>query len=172
MLNNLVGWAHTTGRVRLLSDGTPWRPVVHVEDIARAFLAALEAPRERVHGQAFNVGRTAENYRIRELAEIVAEAVPGTEVEVAEGAGPDLRNYRVDFGKLERELPEWQPQWDARRGARELADAYREQGLTFETFSGPRYKRLAWLQSLQESGRLDGGLRWLDTARAMTACCS
>jgi nucleoside-diphosphate-sugar epimerase len=146
--------------------------VVHVEDIARAFLAALAAPRERVHDQAFNVGRTAENYRIRELAEIVAEAVPGTEVEIAEGAGPDLRNYRVDFGKLERELPGWRPQWDARRGARELRDAYREHGLTAEDFAGPRYKRLAWIQSLQSAGRLDDGLRWLDAARAMTACCT
>jgi len=120
VLNNLVGWAHTTGRVRLLSDGTPWRPIVHIEDISRAFAAILEAPREKVHAQAFNVGRTSENYRIRELAEIVAETIPGTVVEIAPGAGPDKRNYRVDCSKLDRALPEWAPQWDARRGAREL----------------------------------------------------
>ena len=160
VLNNLVGWAHTTGRVRLLSDGTPWRPIVHIEDITRAFAAMLEVSRERVHNQAFNVGRTAENYRIRELAEIVAETVPGTVVEIAPGAGPDKRNYRVDCSKIERTLPEWAPQWDARRGARELYDAYRHVGLTRELFDGPRYKRLAWIQELQRQGRIDGELRW------------
>ena len=161
VLNNLVAWAHTTGRVRLLSDGTPWRPIVHIEDIARAFAAILEAPRETVHRQAFNVGRTAENYRIRDLAQIVAETVPGTAVEIAEGAGPDKRNYRVDCSKLERALPQWAPQWDARRGARELYDAYRAAGLTKEQFDGPRYKRLQWIQDLQRQGRLDAGLRWV-----------
>jgi nucleoside-diphosphate-sugar epimerase len=160
VLNNLVGWAHTTGRVRLLSDGTPWRPIVHIEDISRAFAAILEAPRETVHDRAYNVGRTSENYRIRELAEIVAATVPGTVVEIAPGAGPDKRNYRVDCSKLERELPQWSPEWDARRGARELYDAYRKVGLTKELFDGPRYKRLAWIQELQRQGRLDPQLRW------------
>ncbi len=168
VLNNLVGWALTTGRVRLLSDGTPWRPIVHIEDIARAFAAVLEAPRERVHDQAFNVGRTSENYRIRELAEIVAETVPGTAVEIAPGAGPDKRNYRVDCSKLERTLPEWAPQWDARRGARQLHDAYRAVGLTRELFEGPRYKRLAWIQTLQREGRLDAQLRWLTASASAT----
>jgi nucleoside-diphosphate-sugar epimerase len=166
VLNNLVGWAHTTGRVRLLSDGTPWRPIVHIEDISRAFAAILEAPREKVHAQAFNVGRTSENYRIRELAEIVAETIPGTVVEIAPGAGPDKRNYRVDCSKLDRALPEWAPQWDARRGARELYDAYRAVGLTKELFDGPRYKRLAWIQELQRQGRLDPHLRWVAPAAA------
>ena len=161
VLNNLVGWAHTTGKVRLLSDGTPWRPIVHIEDISRAFAAILEAPRETVHGEAYNVGRTSENYRIRELAEIVAETVPGTVVQIAPGAGPDKRNYRVDCSKLERQLPQASPQWNARRGARELYDAYRAIGLTKELFDGPLYKRLAWIQELQRQGRLDPQLRWL-----------
>jgi nucleoside-diphosphate-sugar epimerase len=160
VLNNLVAWAHTTGRVRLLSDGSPWRPIVHIEDISRAFLAALEAPREAVHDRAFNVGRTDQNYRIRELAEIVAEAVPGTVVEVAEGAQPDKRNYRVSCDRIRRELPAFQPAWDARRGARELVDAYRSIGLTRETFDGPRYKRLGQIQKLLAEARLRADLRW------------
>lgn len=160
VLNNLVAWAVTTGKIRLLSDGTPWRPIVHVEDIARAFLAVLEAPREAIHDRAFNVGRTRENYRIRELAEIVAETVPGTAVEVAAGAGPDLRNYRVSCDRLARELPAFHPAWDARAGARELYAAYRRVGLTKELFDGPRFKRLGHIQRLQREGRLDASLRW------------
>jgi nucleoside-diphosphate-sugar epimerase len=160
VLNNLMGWAVTTGKIRLMSDGTPWRPIVHIEDISRAFLAVLEAPPDVVHDRAFNVGRTSENYRIRELAEIVAETVPGTSVELAAGAGPDKRNYRVDCDRIARELPAFQPQWDARRGARELHDAYRRVGLTREAFEGPAYKRLAHIQRLQRDGRLDASLRW------------
>jgi len=160
VLNNLMGWAVTTGKIRLMSDGTPWRPIVHIEDISRAFLAVLEAPRETVHARAFNVGRTAENYRIRELAEIVAETVPGTSVEFAAGAGPDKRNYRVDCDRIARELPAFQPRWDARSGARELYDAYRRVGLSREAFDGPSYKRLAHIQRLQREGRLDASLRW------------
>jgi nucleoside-diphosphate-sugar epimerase len=160
VLNNLVGYAVTTGRIHLMSDGTPWRPIVHIEDISRAFLAVLEAPREVVHDQAFNVGRTAENYRIRELAEIVAETVPGCAITYAEGAGPDKRCYRVDCEKIQRVLPAFQPRWDARRGARELYDAYREAGLTEEQFLGARFIRLKRIQELQSEGQLDGELRW------------
>lgn len=160
VLNNLVGWAVTTGRIHLMSDGTPWRPIVHVEDIGRAFLAVLDAPRELVHDQAFNVGRTAENYRIRELAEIVALTVPGCEITYAEDAGPDLRCYRVDCDKIQRVLPPFQPQWDARQGARELADAYAAAGLTKEGFLGSRFIRLKRIQELQAEGRLDAALRW------------
>ena len=160
VLNNLVGYAVTTGRIHLLSDGTPWRPIVHIEDISRAFLAVLDAPRELVHDQAFNVGRTAENYRIRELAEIVAETVPGCAITYADDAGPDKRCYRVDCGKIERVLPAFQPRWDARQGARELYDAYREAGLTAEQFLGARFIRLKRIQELQGEGRLDGALRW------------
>lgn len=160
VLNNLVGWALTTGRIHMMSDGTPWRPLVHIEDISRAFLAALEAPREAVHDEAFNVGRTSDNYRIRELAEIVAEVVPGCRITYAEGAGPDKRCYRVDCSKIERVLPAFQPRWDARKGAQELADAYRKAGMTDVQFQGPLYTRLLRIRELQEAGRIDGHLRW------------
>ncbi|HEX4965570.1 MAG TPA: SDR family oxidoreductase [Thermoanaerobaculia bacterium] len=160
VLNNLVGYAVATGRIHMLSDGTPWRPIVHIEDISRAFLAVLEAPRELVHDQAFNVGRTADNYRIRELAEIVAETVPGCEITYAADAGPDKRYYRVDCGKIERVLPAYQPQWNARLGARELYDAYQKAGFSKEDLLGPRFIRLKRIQELQAEGRLDAALRW------------
>jgi nucleoside-diphosphate-sugar epimerase len=160
VLNNLVGWAFTTGRVHLKSDGTPWRPIVHTEDISRAFIAALHAPRELVHNQAFNVGITEENYRISKLAQIVEETVPDCHIEYAEGAGPDKRCYQVDFTKINRALPAFKPQWNARRGARELYEAYRRIGLRLEDFEGPRYKRLAHIQQQLSTGRLDASLRW------------
>jgi nucleoside-diphosphate-sugar epimerase len=160
VLNNLVAWALTTGRIHLLSDGTPWRPIVHVEDMGRAVLAVLGAPRERVHAEAFNVGRTEENYRIRELAEIVAEAVPGCAITHAADAGPDRRCYRVSCEKIRRVLPEFQPRWDARRGARELVEAYRRAALTLTDFEGPRYVRLARIEELRRSGELDAALHW------------
>ena len=160
VLNNLVAWAHAAGRVYLKSDGSPWRPIVHIEDISRAFQAVLEAPREWIHNQVFNVGRTEENYRIRELAEIVAETVPGCRIEYAPGAGPDRRCYRVDCGKLARRLPEFQPAWDARRGARELYRAYLAAGVRVEEFEGPRYRRVDHLRYLLEQGYIDVTLRW------------
>jgi nucleoside-diphosphate-sugar epimerase len=160
VLNNLVAWAYTTGRVYLKSDGTPWRPIVHIEDMSLAFLAALQAPREVVHNQAFNVGRPEENYRIRELAEIVAETVPGSRIEYAEGAGPDKRCYRVDSSKIARLLLEYKPKWDARRGAQELYEAYQRIGLRVEDFEGPRYRRIDHIKSLMENERLDQTLRW------------
>jgi nucleoside-diphosphate-sugar epimerase len=160
VLNNLVAWAFTTGRVFVKSDGTPWRPIVHIEDIARAFIAALHAPREVIHNQAFNIGRNDENYRIRELADIVEETVPGCRVEYAKDAGPDKRCYRVDCSKATRMLPEFKPQWTARRGAQELYQAYKTVGLCLEDFEGPRYKRIAHIQQLLSSGRLDESLRW------------
>ena len=161
VLNNLVAWAFTSGKVFLKSDGTPWRPIVHIEDISRAFLAALEAPREAVHAQAINVGRNDQNYRIREIAEIVKETVPGCEITFATDAGPDKRNYRADFSKIARVLPKFQAQWDARKGARQLYEAYRAIGLKLEDFEGPRYRRIDQLKSLMASGHLDPSLRWL-----------
>ena len=166
VLNNLVAWAVTTGRIHLKSDGTPWRPIVHIEDISRAFLAVLEAPRELVHNQVFNVGRTEENFQIRQLAEIVAETVPGCRLEFAEGAGPDTRSYRVDFGKISRTLPAFRPQWTARAGARQLYDAFRGSGLKLEEFEGPRYRRIDQIRQLMGSGRLDASLRWRQPAAA------
>jgi nucleoside-diphosphate-sugar epimerase len=160
VLNNLVAWAYAKGRVHIKSDGTPWRPIVHIEDIARAFLAALAAPREAIHNQALNVGQTEENYRIRDLAEIVREVLPGSRVEYAEDGGPDPRCYRVDFGKIRRVLTEFKPQWNARRGAEELHDAYRAARLRLEDCEGPRFKRIDHLKRLLATGRVDETLRW------------
>ncbi|MCB0209172.1 MAG: NAD(P)-dependent oxidoreductase [Anaerolineae bacterium] len=160
VLNNLVAWAYTTGQVYLKSDGSPWRPIVHIEDISRAFLAVLHAPREVIHNEGFNVGRNEDNYRIRDLAMIVKETVPGCDLKMAPDAGPDKRNYRVDCSKIINTLPEFQPQWDARRGAQELYEAYQKVGLTLDEFEGPRYKRITHIKNLVNDGRLDETLRW------------
>ena len=160
VLNNLVAWAFTAGKVLLKSDGTPWRPIVHIEDISRAFIAVLGAPQDAVHAQAFNVGRNDQNYRIREIAEIVKETVPGCEIAFADGAGPDLRNYRADFSKIERVLPSFRPEWDARKGAKQLYEAYQRIGLRLEDFEGPRYRRIDQLKALLASGHLGPDLRW------------
>ena len=165
VLNNLVAWAFTTGLVYLKSDGSPWRPIVHIEDISRAFVAALHAPRELVHNQAFNVGQTEENYRISELAQIVVDTVPDSRLEYAPDAGPDKRCYRVNCDKIKQTLPDYQPQWNARRGAEELYLAYREIGLTLEEFEGPRYQRIAHIQQLLACQQLDETLRWRELAR-------
>lgn len=162
VLNNLVAWAFTTGLVYLKSDGSPWRPIIHIEDISRAFIAVLRAPREVVHNQAFNVGLNEENYRIRELAEIVKDTVPGCRVEYAKDAEPDKRTYRVDFGKINRLLPEFKPQWNARRGALELYEAYQKYGIRLEEFEGPRYKRIDHIKELLSTGLLDPTLRWTE----------
>lgn len=160
VVNSLVGYAHTTGEVFIQSDGTPWRPLVHIEDISRAFLAVLQAPRELIHDQAFNVGRDEENYRIREVADMVREAIPGSVVRYAEGGGPDPRCYRVNCAKIARMLPSFRPEWTVRRGIEELRDAYRRHGLTREEFLGSRYLRIKHLQRLQQEGRLREDLRW------------
>ena len=160
VVNNLVGYAHTTGEVLIQSDGTPWRPLVHVEDIAGAFLAVLRAPRELVHDEAFNVGASAENYRIRDLAEIVEEIVPGAHASFAEGGGPDKRSYRVDCSKIARVLPEFEPDWTVSRGVEQLHGAYLRHGLTFDQFTGSRYLRIGRVRELQEAGRIDDELRW------------
>src|SRR3984893_16226656 len=159
VLNNLVAWAFTTGKIHLKSDGTPWRPIVHIEDISRAFIAALEAPAETVRNEAFNVGQTAHNYRIRDLAEIVAKVVPGCEIEYADDAGPDKRSYRVSFEKIRRKLPAFKPHWDARMGAEQLHRAYKSSGLTLEEFEGPRYQRIGHIEKLLADGILDADLR-------------
>ncbi len=160
VLNNLVAWAVTTGRVYIKSDGSPWRPIVHIEDISRAFIAVLNASREAVCNQAFNVGINEENYRIRELAEIVHDTVPGCQVEYAKDAEPDKRTYRVDFSKIARVLPEFKPQWNARQGAQELLKAYEKYGVQLEEFEGPKYKRIDHIKQLLSTGQLDETLRW------------
>jgi nucleoside-diphosphate-sugar epimerase len=161
VLNNLVGWAYTTGMVRLKSDGTPWRPIVHIEDISAAFLALLEAPKDLVHNQAFNVGRTEENYQMRDIANIVMETVPGSQVTFAEGAGPDKRCYRVNCDKIRKTIPAFQPRWTVREGARQLYEAYKNFGLTLADFEGPRYMRIQSVKKLQSDGKLDSNLRWI-----------
>jgi len=159
VLNNLVAWAHTTGLVYIKSDGSPWRPIVHIEDISRAFIAVLKAPRERIHNEAFNVGRTDQNFRVRELADIVKDTVPNTRIEYASDASPDKRNYRVDCTRVAQRLPEFRPGWDARGGAVELRDAYRRIGLSLDEFEGPKYKRIDHIRMLIERGIIDESLR-------------
>ncbi|MGB5064692.1 MAG: NAD(P)-dependent oxidoreductase [Candidatus Competibacter sp.] len=160
VVNNLTAWAFTTGRVYLKSDGTPWRPIVHVEDICRAYIAAVQAPREAVHNQAFNVGTTTENYQIRELAQMVQEIVPGSQVDFATDAGPDKRCYRVDCNKIARVLHGFKPQWTARRGVEQLYQAYKSIGLKLEDFEGPKFMRIAHIKKLIDEGLLDQNLRW------------
>jgi nucleoside-diphosphate-sugar epimerase len=165
VVNNLVAYAVTSGDVFIQSDGSPWRPLVHIEDITRAFLAVLDAPREMVHNQAFNVGRNDDNLRVRQMAEMVQEEVPGCRIRYAEGGGPDPRCYRVDCGKIARTLPEFRPQWTVRRGIAQLHAAYRDAGLTSEQFLGDRFLRIQQIQKLQGEGRLDASLRWTGAAR-------
>jgi nucleoside-diphosphate-sugar epimerase len=160
VVNNLVGYAHTVREIRMESDGTPWRPLVHVEDISRAVLAVLRAPRQLVHNEAFNVGANSENYRIRDVAELVEQEVPGTQVVFAKGASSDTRSYRVDCSKLTGTLPDGAPVWDVRRGVAELHAAYGRHGMTYEEFTGARYLRVKRVQELQDGGRLSDDLRW------------
>jgi nucleoside-diphosphate-sugar epimerase len=159
VVNNLTAVALTTGQVRLESDGSPWRPLVHIEDISRAFLAMLEAPRDLVHDQAFNVGRPQDNVQVRDIAELVRDAVPGSQVSLADGAGPDLRNYRVDFSKLAGTFPDLSLQWTVQKGIRELADAYTEHGLTYDDFMSSRFVRLRRIRELLSAGLVDEMLR-------------
>jgi nucleoside-diphosphate-sugar epimerase len=159
VLNNLTAWAYTTGEVFLKSDGTPWRPLVHIEDISRAYIAALEAPRDIVHGQAFNVGTTCENYQIRELAEIVSEVVPNSKIAFADDAAPDKRCYRVDCNLIARQLHDFKPQWTARLGVEQLYDSFCREGITLEDFEGERFKRIAHIRGLIAAGHLDPDLR-------------
>jgi nucleoside-diphosphate-sugar epimerase len=160
VLNDLVASAVTTGTIRLNSDGSAWRPLVHIEDISRAFMAVLDAPREVVHARAFNVGRNEDNHRVRDIAEIVRAAVPGSTVSLADGAGTDKRSYQVSFDRIRRELPGFEPGWNVRAGVLELVDAYTRAGLTAEDFDSSRFKRLLRIRELQEGGWLDSQLRW------------
>jgi nucleoside-diphosphate-sugar epimerase len=172
VLNDLVASACVTGCVHIKSDGTPWRPIVHIRDLMAAALAALEAPREAIHNQTFNVGLTGENYRIRELAEIVAETVPGCRIEYAADGGPDQRCYRVNCDKIRRLLPAFSPQWTARKGAQELYDAYRAAGLGASEIECGRYVRIRQLRRRLQAGELDARLRRLPkAAEASSAAC-
>ena len=167
VLNNLTAWAYTTGKVMLKSDGSPWRPIVHIEDIARAFIAVLQAPRELIHNEAFNVASTSENYRIRELAEIVAETVPGSQTAFTPGAAPDTRCYRVNCNKILHTLPAFVPRWTARIGAQELHRAYETVGLTLEEFEGPKYQRIAHVRKMIADGVIGENLRFRKRPQAV-----
>jgi nucleoside-diphosphate-sugar epimerase len=160
VVNNLTAWAVTTGEVHLKSDGSPWRPIVHVEDIARAYVAVLEAERDTVHNEAFNVGTTSENYQIREIASVVRDVVPGSRVGFASDAAPDKRNYRVDCNHIARKLRSFKPQWTCRRGVEQLYDAYRSAGLALQDFEGERFMRIAHVKKLIREGVIDEHLRW------------
>jgi nucleoside-diphosphate-sugar epimerase len=161
VVNNLTAWAFTQGLVYMKSDGTPWRPQVHVEDICRAYIAALQAPRELVHDQGFNVGITTENYQVRDIANIVKDIVPDCKVDFAPEAGPDPRCYRVDCNKIATTLDGFKPQWTVRRGIQQLYEAFTEVGLTLEDFEGQKFKRIAHVKQLIEDGLLDRDLRWV-----------
>jgi nucleoside-diphosphate-sugar epimerase len=155
VVNNLTAVAVTTGQVRLESDGSPWRPLVHVEDISRVFLAIIEAPRELVHNEAFNIGRSQDNIQIRDIAEMVRDAVPGSELSFADDAGPDLRNYRADFSKLTETFPGLNLRWSVREGIKELVEAYAKHGLSYDDFTSSRFVRLRRVRELLSSGLLD-----------------
>ena len=166
VVNNLTGYAVTEGRIVIMSDGTPWRPLIHVEDVCLAFLTVLESPRERIHDETFNVGRTAENHRIRDVAQTVAQVVGGSRVVYAEGGGPDVRTYRVDFSKLAATFPELRMRWMVRSGVEQLVEAFGRYGLTREEFLGSRYTRLARIKELTEAGDLDTDLRLVGVGHA------
>lgn len=160
VLNNLVAWAFTSGSVYIKGDGIPWRPLVHVEDVSRGFVAVLHAQRERIHNEVFNIGREEENYRVSEIAEVVRQTVPGCHIEYAQKPSPDRRCCRADFGKIARALPDFKPQWDIRRGAEELYHACRENRLALEDLEGATYKRIDTIKQLLETEHVGADLRW------------
>jgi nucleoside-diphosphate-sugar epimerase len=172
VLNDFVASALATGRIFIKSDGTPWRPIVHIRDIIGAMIAVLEAPRDVIHNATFNVGQTTENYRISELAEIVLETVPNCRIEYAPGGGPDKRCYRVNCDRIQDSLPNFRPQWTARNGAQELYDAYRAAGFTAGDLESGRYFRIHSIRRLLKDGHLDPSLRWTRTVSAETVAIS
>jgi nucleoside-diphosphate-sugar epimerase len=169
VLNNLTAWAYTTGKVHLKSDGSAWRPIVHIEDISRAFVAVLKADRDAVHNEAFNIGATAENYRVREIAEMVRDVVPNSELRFADGASPDTRCYRVNFDKALERLKHYRPQWTARKGVEECYAAFQKHGVTLEEFEGPRYQRLAHVRMLLSQGLINNDLRFAQAKSTLAA---
>jgi nucleoside-diphosphate-sugar epimerase len=160
VVNNLVAYAFCTGEVRMQSDGTPWRPLAHIEDISRAFLAVVEAPRDDVFNEAFNVGRDEDNHQIRDIARMVERVVPRSAVRLAPSAGPDKRSYRVSFAKITAAVPAFQPEWTVERGVQEVFDAYRTRGLDLDDFLSERFMRIQRVRGLLDAGRLDDSLRW------------
>ena len=161
VLNNLVAWAYTTGKVLLKSDGTSWRPIIHIEDISRAFIALLHAPKEKMHNQAFNVARKEDNYQIRQIAELVADVVPNSQVEFSDDHFPDPRNYKVDSTKIHTWIPEFKPQWNVQKGAVELYESYKKNGITLDEFEGIKYQRIGHLNNLLKEGQVNQDLFWV-----------
>jgi nucleoside-diphosphate-sugar epimerase len=160
VLNNLVAWAATTQKIFLKSDGMAWRPIVHIADISRAFLALMDAPLSVIHCKAYNVGQTSENYRVRDIAKIVGEVVSGCAVKFAEGAGADTRNYRVNCDLIQKEIPSLKPIWTARKAAEEIYQSIRSNGLKLEEFEGPKFMRIAHLKKKIAEGAMDSSFRW------------
>lgn len=160
VINNLTAWAYTTGKILLKSDGTPWRPLVHIEDITQAVVCALKADREVIHNLAVNVGSNEENHQMRDLAQFVKEVVPNCEIEIADGAGPDERCYRASFDKIHRVFPEFQTKWTAKMGVEQCYQSYVKHGLNREEYEGVKYKRIAHIMNLIEEGKLGTDLRW------------
>jgi nucleoside-diphosphate-sugar epimerase len=160
VFNDLMGRAVTTGKVVVYSDGKPWRPVVHVQDVARAFLTVLEAPKDLVHNQAFNTGANHLNHRIIELAEIARQTVPDCQLEVVAQHGADQRTYKADFGKFSRTFPGFAFQWTPQKGAQELCNAFKSIQLNHTDFVDKRFTRLKWLNHLLATRQLDNSLRW------------
>ena len=169
VLNEMVADAVTTGRILIRSDGTPWRPLVHIEDISRAFIAVLEARRTAVFNEAFNVGQNEENYQISELATTVGEVVPGARIEYAANGGPDKRCYRVDCSKIRRHLPAFQPQWNARLGACQMRDSFIKHRLTARDVAGSLYRRVNTIQEMIASGTINESLRFVNQAVVQSA---
>jgi nucleoside-diphosphate-sugar epimerase len=161
VVNDLVASALVTGEVVITSDGTPWRPLVHIQDVGTAVIAALEAQREAVHGEAFNIGKTDENYQVRDIADLVAEEVPRSRVTYEEGGGPDARCYRVDFSKAEGGLLGFLPRWTLADGIRDLIETYQTYGLNENDVRTGRFVRLRRIRTLQDEGSLSPDLRWL-----------
>jgi len=164
VLNDFVASAVTSGRILIKSDGTPWRPIVHIRDIIGAMLAVLDAPKSAIHNATFNVGQTSENYRVSELAEVVAETVPSCKIEYAPGGSPDKRCYRVNCDKICKTLPNLHFSWTACRGAQELYDAYCATRFTLEDYHAGRYFRIHTIRHLLESGRLNPSVYWTKSA--------
>lgn len=160
VVNNLIGWAMTSGKIRIMSDGTPWRPLVHAEDIARAFIAVIQAPSEKINGEAFNVGQNSENFRIKDIANLVGQVIPNCEVEITGEHGSDSRSYKVNFSKIERQLPEFKPAWSLKEGIVSVYEKFKELGMDEERFSGRYFIRLKQLEYLMKEGILDNELFW------------
>lgn len=159
VLNNLAGHAWTSGEIKMTSDGTPWRPLVHALDIAKAIICTLEAPRDVVHDQIFNVGDTAHNYQVRQVAQVVAEAFPGCQLSFGNSDG-DNRSYRVSFEKINHMLPGFACEWDARRGAQQLYEVFKAIDMEAETFSFRGFTRLKQLQYLLATQQLNTAFFW------------